>query len=63
MIKFGPQKGTWWVHSDLQPNWNNSGEGIGSGVIGCLEMYKWIKYCGNLYGEQPTDLRFGFMKD
>ena len=63
MSMFGPKKGIWWVHSDLEPIWNNSGEAIGSGVAGCREMYEWVEHCKSLYGETPTDLTLGFMKD
>lgn len=61
---FGPKMGTWSVNSKLDPRWNASGRAHGLVCLGGpQDAHMWIEHCKEKYGEQPTDLMMGFMKD
>jgi len=57
-------EGTWWVSSESDPRWNNSGRGWGAiSAGGPREMGEWIDRCKKEYGDPSDDARMGFMKD
>jgi hypothetical protein len=61
---FGPRMGTWYVSSQSDPRWNNSGRA--SGLVtedGPQAMKDWIEQCRRNFGEPPEDAVKGFMKD
>ena len=54
--------GTWCVHSDKDPRWNNEGRCEASTF--CIPpMEAWIKECHEKYGEPPDDATKEFWKD
>ena len=55
--------GTWRVHSDIDPRWNNSGRAYGDAILGPTEMNDWIEKCKKEYGEVPEDGTVSFWKD
>ena len=61
--KVMPGMGTWTVHSDTDPRWNNSGSAFGDGLIGPQAMQDWIDRCREEYGEPPDDCTKSFWKD
>lgn len=61
---FGPKMGTWWVRSKSDPRWDKDGRGYGLVTSGGpSEVNIWIKSCEKQYGDRPSDLTMGFMKD
>lgn len=59
------REGTWWVSSRSQPEWNRSGNGrVGGGVTidDIPEAQIWLRYCRQVYGPEPEDLTFGWMR-
>jgi len=64
MSMFGPRMGSWWVYSKIDSRWNNNGRGEGFVTTGGpSDIYDWIDKCKELFGEEPDDLKAGFMKD
>lgn len=65
MAMFGGSKmGTWWVRSEKDPRWNNSGRS--EGLVcngGPQQMQDWIERCKKEFGDPPEDCEKGFMKD
>lgn len=61
---FGPKMGTWWVSSKQDPRWDKSDRGEGLVTAGGPpEMQDWLNQCKESFGESPSDLEVGFMKD
>jgi hypothetical protein len=64
MSMFGPKMGTWAIHSDKDPRWNNSGRAEGLVCEGGPKgMQDWIEECRTKYGEPPADAIQSFWKD
>lgn len=56
------KKGSWKVHSESDPRWNNNGRDYGS-VFCVPAMDKWIEHCKKEFGEPPKDATMEFWKD
>lgn len=64
MSMFGPEMGTWEVHSKSDARWNKSGRDDGLVCLGGPgSMQAWIDECKAKYGEPPKDATESFMKD
>jgi len=55
--------GTWHLSSTLDPRWNASGTADVGGFVMPNECREKIKELELQYGDQPSDLRWGYMKD
>lgn len=60
-----PRDGTWYISSESDPRWNNSGRDFWDCFSGlCPEAERWIEKTKELIGEDPPgDLMYGFYKD
>lgn len=58
MIKMG----TWRVHSETDPRWNNSGI-CEAYIFYAPPMEEWINKCKEEFGEPPEDATQEFWKD
>jgi len=56
--------GSWWLESKSDPRWNCHGrsDGVGGFVIP-EECQRKIEKLKLKYGEPPSDLKWGYMKD
>lgn len=57
------KEGSWWVGSISDPRWNKNGRGMVGMFSAGSGAQDWINQCKENFGEVPTDLTFGYMKD
>ena len=48
----------WFVSSQSDKRWNNSGECRGFITMTPYEVIKWLDNCENKYGKKPSDLNY-----
>jgi len=64
MAMFKPvREGSWFLHSETDPKWNKQGSGFVGGFVMPEEVSLAIERLEKLYGDQPEDLEWGYMKD
>jgi hypothetical protein len=67
MSIFGPRfstRGSWSLHSDIDPRWNCSGSTNTNAFFGTPpETDAKLRELSAKYGKKPKDLTFSFMKD
>ena len=56
------KEGTWRVHSEIDPRWNNSGRSFDDTTY-IPEMSEWIDKCFKEFGNPPKDATRSFWKD
>ena len=55
--------GTWSIYSEKDPRWTKTGRCLVGGLIMPQEAEDALQELKELYGEMPSDLRWGYMKD
>ena len=65
MSIFGDKSGSYWVHSDIDPRWNKSFRTdnlvFSNGIPEAGKQ--WIENCKEQFGNKPSDLSWGGIKD
>lgn len=57
-------QGSWWLKSDSDPRWDDSGEGIVGGFTPPAEARESVEENQKLLGiDPPADLEWGYTKD
>lgn len=57
------REGSWWIHSNKDSRWNQSGRGFVGGLMKPSEVDKAVEELKKELGEPPDDLEWGYMKD
>jgi hypothetical protein len=61
---FGPVPGTWWIRSESDPRWSDTGSAQVGGFMRPSEVDRAIERLRKeLGGEPPADLEWGYVKD
>jgi hypothetical protein len=57
------RQGTWWIHSKIDKRWNINGRCMCGGFMKPEEVDRAIEKFRKIYGNPPSDLNWGYMKD